>query len=159
MIPLYGRQLYFKNILTMKNILVTVDLEDNSRVLVEKAAELAEKFDSMVWVVHITEPDPGFVGYKEGPQYVRDNRADEIKHEHHQIREYKDILKAKGIKAEGLLIIGSTIEMILSEMNKLNIDLIIIGHHKHSFMYKIFGEVTDLSVLKKSKVPLLIVPL
>jgi len=143
----------------MKNILVAVDLDDSAQLLVEKAAEQAEKFGSKVWVLHIADPEPDFVGNKVGPQYIRDLRVKELLSEHHLIRKYTDFLKAKNIDTDGLLIAGATVRLILEEIEKLNIDLVIIGHHQHSLMYKIFTGTTHSAIVNKSKVPVLIVPL
>lgn len=143
----------------MKNILVAVDLDDSAQLLVEKAADQAEKFGSKVWVLHIADPEPDFVGNKVGPQYIRDLRVKELVHEHQLVRKYTDYLKTKNIDADGLLIAGATVQLILEEIEKLNIDLVIIGHHQHSLMYQIFTGSTHSAVVKKSKVPVLIVPL
>ncbi len=142
----------------MKNILVTIDFEEKTVLLIEKAAEIAEKFGSKVWLVHIVAPDPDFVGYEIGPQYIRDSRAEELREEHKNIQGFTNKLKEKGIDAQGLLIQGATREMILQESEKLNIDLIIIGHHNHSFLHKVFAGSVASEVIKHSKVPVLIVP-
>ena len=123
----------------MKNILVTIDFEEKAISLVEKAAEFAEKFGSKVWIVHIAAPDPDFLSYEPGPQYIRDSRAEELRKEHRIIQDFTKMLTDQGIDAEGLLIQGPTQEMILAESEKLNIDLIIIGHHAHGLLYKIFA--------------------
>ena len=143
----------------MKNILVAVGLDDGSQLLVEKAAEQAEKFGSKVWVLHIADPEPDFVGNKVGPQYIRDIRVKELLAEHHLVRKYSDFLKAKNIDADGLLIAGATVKLIMEEIEKLNIDLVIICRHQHSLLYKIFTGTTHSAVANKSKVPVLIVPL
>ncbi len=54
---------------------------------------------------------------------------------------------------------GATIEMILEESKKLNIDLIIAGHTKHGFFYNAFVGSVSSEIIKKSKIPVLIVPL
>jgi len=118
----------------MKNILVTIDFKDGEQLVVDKAHELAAQFDSKIWLLHIAAPDPDFVGYGVGPQYVRDNRAAELRKEHKQLAKLTKSLKVKGVKAEGLLVQGGTIEMILAEAKKLNVDLIIAGYH-HNLIY------------------------
>ncbi len=142
----------------MKNILVAVDLDANSTILVDKAAELAQKFGSKVWILHISDPEPDFVGNRVGPKYIREIRAKEIRSEHRQIRDYNDQLKNKGIEAEGLLVAGATAETILQEIKKLQADLVIIGHYHHSFLYKLFAGNTDFTIVEKAKVPVLIIP-
>jgi nucleotide-binding universal stress UspA family protein len=143
----------------MKNILVTIDFNINEQLLIDKAFQLAEQFDSKIWLVHIAAPDPDFVGYGVGPQYIRDSRASELRKEHKILQEHSDNLEKKGVKAEGLLIQGATIEMIIEESKKLKVDLIIAGHHEHNFLYRAFVESVSGKIIKKSKIPVLIVPL
>lgn len=142
----------------MKNILVSIDFDIKTTLLIDKASELAKAFDSKIWVIHIAAPEPDFVGYQVGPQYIRDSRAHELRKEHRKLQEFTKELTKKNINAEGLLIQGATIEMIILESKKLNIDLIITGHHKHNFLYNAFvGSVTR-NIIKLSKIPILIVP-
>ena len=131
----------------------------NEEVLIDKAFELAESFDSKLWLMHIASPDPDFVGYGVGPQYIRDTRAAKLRKEHKLLQEYTFTLKKKGVDSEGLLVQGATIEMIIEESKKLNVDLIIAGHHKHGFFYNSFVGSVSAQIIKKSKIPVLIVPL
>ena len=142
----------------MKNILVTIDFSENEHLLIDQAFQLAEQFDSKIWLIHIAAPDPFFVGYEVGPQYIRDFRASELRKEHKLLQEHTDALKKKGVDAEGLLIQGATVEMIMEEAEKLNVDLITVGHHEHSFLYQAFVGSVSGKIIKKSKIPVLIVP-
>lgn len=142
----------------MKNILVTINFEKNEKLLIDKAFQLAESFNSKLWLIHIAAPDPDFVGYEVGPQYIKDFRATELRKEHKLLQEYSNGLKAKGVDSEGLLIQGATIEMIIEESKKLKIDLIITGHHKHGFFYNEFVGSVSSQIIKKSKIPVLIIP-
>jgi nucleotide-binding universal stress UspA family protein len=143
----------------MKNILVALDFKGNEQLLIDTAHDFAEAFQAKIWLVHITAPNPDYVGYEAGPQYIRDHLATELKKEHKLLETYSNKLNAKGIESEGLLVQGATIEMIIKESNKLNIDLIIIGHEEHDFIYKaLFGSVSR-NIIKKSKIPVLIIPI
>ena len=142
----------------MKNILVSIDFDIKTTLLIDKAYELAKAFDSKIWLIHIAAPDPDFVGYQVGPQYIRDSRAHELREEHRQLQEFTKELANKNINAEGLLIQGATIEMIIQESKKLNIDLIITGHHKHNFLYKAFVSSVTREIIELSKIPILIIP-
>ncbi|WP_178987306.1 universal stress protein [Winogradskyella schleiferi] len=142
----------------MKNILVTIDLKGNEQLLIDQASKLAEKFEAKVWIIHIAAPDPDFVGYSVGPQYIRDNLATELRKEHRLLQNYSVQLEKKGIESEGLLVQGPTLEMILEEADKLKIDLIISGYQDHGFFYKaLYGSVSN-SLIKESNIPVLIVP-
>jgi len=143
----------------MKNILVAIDFINNEKLLVEKAFELAEKFDSKIWLTHIAAPEPDFVGYKVGPQYIRESRAEVLRKERKLLQKYTNALKKKGVEAEGLLVLGATIEMIMEEAKKLNVDLIIAGHQEHNFLYQAFVGSVSRQIIRRSKIPVLIVPL
>lgn len=144
----------------MKNILVPVDFEGNATfLLLGKAYELAQKFEAKIWLIHIVTPNPEFIGFEVGPQYMRDNRASELRIEHKTLKRYTDELLEKGIKAEGLMMYGSTVEMIKIEAKKLKIDLIVMGHHKHGFLYNAVYGSTDLKLMEDLEIPLLIVPM
>lgn len=143
----------------MKNIFVSIDFNEQESILMDKAFELAKAFNAKIWLVHIAAPEPDFIGYDVGPQYIRDARAEDLKEEHKLLQEYAQRLNNKRVKAEGLLIQGATVEMIIQEAEKLNSDMIITGHHDHNFLYKAFvGSVSD-QIIKESKIPLLLVPL
>ncbi len=143
----------------MKNILVTIDFSLNENILLDKVIELANAFGSKVWLMHIAAPDPDFVGYEVGPQYIRDTRAEELRKEHRLLQEYTSQLKVKGIEAEGLLVQGATLEMIIKESKKLKADLIIAGHHTHGFFYNAFVGSTSSKIIQRSEIPVLIIPL
>jgi len=143
----------------MKNILVAIELEEFDRLLIDKAFQIAKAFTSKLWLLHIAAPEPDFVGYDVGPQYIRDSRADELRNEHKVLQKYTTEIQNKGVNAEGLLIQGATIEMILEESKKLQVDLIIAGHHDHSFVYKALIGSVSTQIIKASKIPVLIVPL
>jgi len=143
----------------MRNILVTIDFINNEKQLIDIALQLAESFNSKVWLLHIAAPDPDFIGYDVGPQYIRDSRAEELKKEHKLLQEYTTTLEKKGVDSEGLLVQGATIEMIIEESKKLNVDLIIAGHHERGFFYNAFVGSMSTKIIKKSKIPVLIVPL
>jgi nucleotide-binding universal stress UspA family protein len=143
----------------MKNILVAIDFNPSEQLLIDKAFQLAQAFDSKIWLMHIAAPEPDFVGYGVGPQYIRDSRAAELRKELKLLQEYTTQLKEKGVDADGLLIQGATIEMVIEESEKLNVDLIIAGHQEHGFLYQAFVGSVSTQIIKKSKIPVLIVPL
>jgi nucleotide-binding universal stress UspA family protein len=143
----------------MKNLLVAVDLKPTDQKLLEQAAILAKKFEAKIWLLHIADPDPDFVGYGIGPKYIRDFRADELRHDHVLLQSFVGDLHHKSIEAEGLLIQGPTVEMIFEEVEKLQIDMLILGSHKHSFLYQTFIGHTAVKIIGNITIPLLIVPL
>ena len=134
-------------------------MKPTDALLLAQASLLAEKCGSKIWMIHVASPDPDFVGFEMGPKYIRDFVADELRTEHRQLQAYATELKGKSLDAEGLLVQGPTIDMIEAEVKKLNIDLLILGSHKHSFLYEAFVGNTAVRIIKESSIPVLIVPL
>jgi nucleotide-binding universal stress UspA family protein len=143
----------------MKNILIPIDFTENSKILLDKASEIAKKFDSKVWIIHIAAPEPDFVGYGVGPEYIRNDRAEELKEEHRIVQKMANELKNQNINAEALLIQGPTVDSILEESQQLNIDLIVMGVNEHGFLHQLWFGDTAAGILKNTKIPLLVVPL
>jgi nucleotide-binding universal stress UspA family protein len=143
----------------MKNLLVSIDFEKHAGQLVDRAIELAKKFNSKIWLVHIAAPDPEFVGYEVGPRTVRDTRAKELKGERIILEKFATQLKETGIDAQSMLVEGPTIETLVRLIDKLEIELVIIGHHKRNLFYKTLIGNTDTALINRSDVPVLIVPL
>jgi nucleotide-binding universal stress UspA family protein len=142
-----------------KNILVAIDFNDAVGELLGYAETLAKQYDAKIWVVHVAAPDPDFVGYEPGPQYIRDFRASELREEHKKLQSMCKIFLDKDIKSEALLIQGSTVETVLEEAKKLNSDLLIVGTHKHSFLHDLLQESVSLKLLKNANIPLLAIPI
>jgi nucleotide-binding universal stress UspA family protein len=149
----------------MNNILVAIDFEEKTKNLLINAKQIAEKFGSKIWIIHMIEHQLDYYGTPESFQYavqyvnIRDIEAKKLQKEHKMVQDYSDQLIKEGIQSEGLLIEGPTVKVILDEAIKLKIDLIIIGSHKHSFLYDALLKSTTASIIKKSNIPIMVVPI
>ncbi|APG60291.1 universal stress protein [Christiangramia salexigens] len=144
---------------TLDNIMVAVDFNESIGELMVYAESLAQKFKAKVWVLHVADPEPDFIGYEPGPQYIRDIKAEEYREEHRKLQEICKNFIGEDIKAEALLIQGSTVETVLNEAKKLKIDLLIVGTHKHSFLHNLLQENVSMELLKKVEIPMLTIPI
>ena len=142
----------------VRNVLGLVDFSKATDKIVSKAGEVARLYKAKCWLVHVATPDPELVGYDLGPRYIRDARADVLKEEHRRMLHYKELTEAQGVECEALLIQGDVTDMIDERVAKLNIDLIVLGSHGRSMIYEMLvGSVCE-HLLKRSAVPLLVVP-
>jgi nucleotide-binding universal stress UspA family protein len=142
----------------MKNILAAIDFSDVSARVINQAVEISQCFASKLWLIHVADPDPDFIGYGTGPQTERDWRAKILKDEHQYIQQQALELDRKGIHVTPLLIQGATAEAILKEASKLKANLIVIGSHGHNSFYKaLVGSVSE-EVIRKASCPVLIIP-
>ena len=142
----------------MQNILVAVDFSNVTDNLLRQSGALAKAFSAKLWLIHVAAPDPDFVGYEAGPQTVRDQVAARLQTEHRQLQAQADALRAQRIEATPLLVQGQTVQTILSEAQRLNANLIVVGSHGHGALYRaLVGTVAE-GVLRKAPCPVLIVP-
>ncbi|HOZ40011.1 MAG: universal stress protein [Flavobacteriales bacterium] len=143
----------------MKNILVPHDLSPNGAPVLAKAQMLASALGAKLWLIHVAAPDPDFVGFETGPRSIRDHRADRLRSEHQELQTMAQLLRSDGLDAEALLVQGPTTATILDEARRLNADIIVMGSHGHSALYKAFvGSVCE-QVLAESTIPILVVPI
>ncbi|MES9971233.1 MAG: universal stress protein [Candidatus Thiodiazotropha sp.] len=139
-------------------ILVAVDFSASSKKIVERAEIIANALSASVWILHVAEPEPDFVGYEAGPQSVRDSLSEKFHNEHRQIQEMANNLRDKQLDVTALLLQGSTAETILQQASKLGVDMIVMGSHGRGAMYQLLmGSVTE-AVLHAATCPVLIVP-
>jgi nucleotide-binding universal stress UspA family protein len=139
-------------------LLVGVDLSESTEKVLKKAEEIAKALSARVWLLHVAEPDPDFVGLKAGPPTVRDSLSEEFHAEHRQIQATADRWRKTGLDTTALLVQGPTAETILNQASELQIDMIVVGSHGRGAMYQLLvGSVSE-KVLHKSGCPVLVIP-
>jgi nucleotide-binding universal stress UspA family protein len=143
----------------MKKILVAINIEKNADRLLAKAEEFAQAFGSKIWILHVSEPDPDdYLGLEAGPQYAQDKRVENRKKEGELVKRMAESLHQKNIEAEAVQLKGSTVKMIKKEVQNINADLVIAGHHKKNFFYDMFVGSIGQDLMDELDVPVLLVP-
>ena len=128
----------------MKNLLVAYDYSESSDIAVQTAINIAGKFHSHIWLLNIVEPDPEFLGYSPGPDTVMKQVADEYHAEHKKLQEIAMELKQEYENITALSIQGSTVDAILSQAEKLDVDMILLGSKgKGSLKSILLGSVSE----------------
>lgn len=142
----------------MRTILVPVDFSEVTDAVVAWAADLAERADGRLWLLHVAAPNPAFVGFEAGPDVVREGRAKELRQEHRDLQTRADALRAKGLDATALLVEGPTVEKVLAEAERLEADLIVMGSHGRGALSRaLLGSVSE-GVLRGAHCPVTILP-
>lgn len=142
----------------MKTILAAVDFSDTTGQVAGHAVQVGAAFGAEVYLLHVEPPDPDFVGYEAGPQSVRDNVARAIGEDHQDMIELRDRLQGQGCKLHGLVIQGPTADKILSEAERLDCDLLVIGSHGHRPLLDVLLGSTSEAVLRRASRPVLVIP-
>ena len=144
----------------MKNILVAIDSFEATTTmspLIEKTIELANAFASRVWVLHVV-PQSGPPPYNVDKKIFRAELAHELHDEHEYLQLFSNCLRERDIESTSLLVEGPTIKTILHESDRLNVDLVILGCHKHSELFGALMNDTDEGLLARCTRPTMFVP-
>lgn len=139
-------------------ILVAVDLSKYTETIIGEAQKIAGPLSAEVWLLHVAEPDPDFVGYDAGPQSERDAMAKKFHSEHTELQAFATTLRDDGLDTTALLVQGATAETILAEAAKLQADMLIVGSHGRGAINQLLvGSVSE-GVLRRAESPVLVIP-
>ena len=140
------------------NILAAVDFSPVTDAVLATLGRIGVLSAVKVYLVHVAPPEPDFVGYAPGPDVVRGQVAAELRAQHQRLQDLADGLRSGGIEATALLLQGPTVDTLIAECGKRQAGLIVLGSHGHGAVYDLLvGSVAE-GVVKRSKVPVLLVP-
>ena len=139
-------------------ILVAVDLSESTEKIVKEVEKIAQALSAKVFLLHVAEPEPDFVGFEVGPQTVRDSLSTAFHGKHRELQTMAERLRKARLDTTALLVQGATAETILNEALKLEVDMIAVGSHGRGAMGQLLvGSVSE-GVLQKSGCPILVIP-
>ncbi|MCK5447162.1 MAG: universal stress protein [Gemmatimonadetes bacterium] len=139
------------------SLLVAVDFSSVSDSQLEIVGRLARP-NREIFLLHVAEPDPTFIGMEAGPDEVRHQVAVEFKQEHEQLHALADRLREQGHEVNALLVQGPTIQTILEQAEKLEAEVIVVGSHGRGKLFDLVVGSVSAGVIRKSPVPVLVVP-
>ncbi len=139
-------------------LLIAIDLSPASPAVLHEARVWAGRLQAQLWLLHVADPDPDFIGYEPGPDTVRDAVARKFHREHRQIEAAARELRAAGLDATALLVQGPTAEAILREADRLDVDAIMMGTRARGALREFLVGSTSKEVLHRSTRPVLLVP-
>ena len=140
----------------MDTLLVAYDFSDSSKKAAQFAIKLAEKFHSHIWLLNVVEPEPEFIGFKTGPKTVREQVALEYHADYKKLQDLEKELRKNYSNISALSVQGATVDTILSQADKLDASLILVGSHsKTNLKILLLGSVSE-NVVKSSTRPVLV---
>jgi nucleotide-binding universal stress UspA family protein len=142
----------------MKRVLLCVDFSEVTDAVVEQGKIIARLAGAEVRVLHVAAPNPDFVGFEAGPDAVRRQVAKSLRDEHRSLEDLVERLRRANVAAAHLMVHGATVEAILEQADRFEADLIVLGSHGHSALFDLLAGSVTQGVLRKSPVPVLVVP-
>jgi len=126
--------------------------------IVDETLKLASAFSSKVYITHVAPPsrEPP---YNIDSELFRREIAAELRHEHECLQHLAKCMQDMNVDATALLVRGPIIKSILQESERLAVDLVILGRHKHGPLYRALMDDTDDGLLAKCSCPIMFVPI
>ena len=140
------------------NILVALDLSAASSKVIAAARRVAEMSAAEVYVLHVAEPEADFIGYEAGPEVLRRQQAQDYQREHDEVEKHVRELNAADIKAHARVVVGAMAKTTISEAKRLGSEYIVVGSHGHGAVYDMLVGSHSAALMRKSPVPVLVVP-
>ena len=163
----------------VKKILYATDLSENARFAFAYAVSLADLYGAKITLLHVL-PEVSELMDKHVIGYIDPDRWEEIKAQHFdEAREaligkrkdhlaVKDVLQqfsedatqGEGVGTDQIIVErGNPVEEIINHSKKLNCDLIVMGTHGHGTLEDVMIGSTARRVVRRSKIPVLVVRL
>lgn len=139
-------------------LLAALDLAGTTPAVLREARIWSRRLAAQLYLVHVAEPDPDFIGYDPGPETVRDAIARKFHREHQSLEAYARELRLEGLDATALLVQGPTAATIIQEADRLQADVILMGTRAPGALRELFVGSTSKGVLHDSTRPVLMVP-
>jgi nucleotide-binding universal stress UspA family protein len=144
----------------VKNLLVSIESCEAITVetpIMQRAIELARALSSKVWILHVV-PHARQPPFNVDDKTLRREIAAEYHHEHEFLQRLAQCLRDRDIDATALLVEGAPVRTILKEADRLNIDLIILGCHRHSLLYRALLNATEEGLMGRCPRPVMFIP-
>jgi nucleotide-binding universal stress UspA family protein len=139
-------------------ILAPIDFSAVSNAVVAQAAALARTQDGRVVLLSVIQPPPMVTEYAPALENIAEITAAGERNAARQLEKIEAKLAAAFVAAESLQLVGSAVEHIAAQADKLSAEYIVMGSHGHTALYDLLVGSTTHGVLQRAKCPVVIVP-
>ena len=139
-------------------VLAALDLARTTPDVLREARIWARRLSAELFLIHVAEPDPDFIGYGAGPESVRLAVAHKFTRAHQRLEALSVELRKEGLDATALLLQGATAETILREAERLSADVVLMGTRARGAVRELFVGSVSKEVLRQSTRPVLLIP-
>lgn len=125
-----------------KHILVATNLSEDSKAVADRAKTIADNAKAKLSIIHVVEFNP--MMYSGGEFAVPlSGDIEESLHEHAAQALEAEGTRLKISKESQLLESGITVDHLADTVTKLNVDLLVLGHHEHNWLASVLGSTSN----------------
>ncbi|UAM98935.1 universal stress protein [Polaribacter litorisediminis] len=141
----------------MKKILVPVDFSEKSEFAAKMANDIAQKYDSAIYLIHLIELPSGITGRAEVGNYSIPESMLFLRKIRQRMQEFKETFFYENLEVYYAIKLQNPYEGILKYADKMGADMIVMGSKGHSTFEEIFIGSNTEKVVRSSKTPVLVV--
>ena len=141
----------------IKKVLIAMDYDETSQKVAEMGFSMANAMNAEVILLHVISEQPI---YYSSYAYMRELRVDFFGNLEDSTQKFLDKTK-KHLENESIktiIKVGEIAETILETAKELKVDVIVMGSHSRKWLENIIMGSTTENVLKKTSIPLYIIP-
>lgn len=142
----------------MKTILAAIDFSDLSKNIIDYAIEQARAQEASIYLMHVQNPVPAFIGSEIEPQLVTEQVQEEARRIGADLAAINEYISKSGVPNETEILQGPVAETIILKAEEKKCSMIILGVHAHGIMYRAFIGSISAAVIKHACCPVLVVP-
>ena len=140
-------------------VLAALDLDRTTPDVLREARLWTRRLGAELFLIHVADPDPDFIGYGAGPESVRLAVAHKFTRAHQRMEALATELRKEGLVATtALLIQGATAETILREADRLAADVIVMGTRARGALRSLLLGSVSKQVVAGTTRPVLLIP-
>ena len=141
------------------NILVAVDLSAATDKVIEAARGVADLTGASIHVLHVVEAEADFVGNSTVAEIAQAQIAKDFPKEYSRVKALTEKLQNEGLDASTCLVRGPAVPTTIREVRRLEAGLIVVGSHGHGAVFDALIGSYSAGIIRKSKLPVLVVPI
>ena len=142
----------------MKSIVVGVDLNEVDEAILKKAVSLGRATGATLHLVHVFPAETSAMDYVVYVPVDPEKRKAAIANTHEKLEERVSDLERKGVQAEAKIKFGHPHDKILEYAEEVKADVIVVGTQSRNAVSRVLLGATADKVVRRSPVPILVVP-
>ncbi|MCP4129482.1 MAG: universal stress protein [bacterium] len=136
-------------------ILVGLQFIENPKKILEESLKVAKKYQAKIYIMHVIEEMPRASFYYDAYKIWEDFRDKAVKETLGEMNKYIKELSHDFDDIEPIIEVGNPVDKIVEEAEKLEVDLIIVGHHVRTTFQHLLHHNIGEKIMRLSKRPVL----
>jgi universal stress protein A len=140
-------------LISIKKILVAVDLSEQSEATASYAAEIAKCFGASLTLVHVHDPVPLYEYASETSCTVLDEQREELQR---LLGKLAQQVRKPGLVCRSIFLDGNPAEQVSTLASDIDADLIITGSRPSTFLGSLFSQHKAPQIVHRAPCPVLV---